>query len=353
MMKLHEIANEIQQKTGIYTNERSIERIARALLTETDFWHIVDQSDEVVPVVAETLNFFIENQWLKKVDNRLELTDEGKALINQTWQITALPDYSCNACQGRGLDINRLPEDVIQTFMTIHQQRPPAIIDYDQGYITPECTLARVAFAHWKGDIDHREILVLGDDDLVSLALCLVGKPRAITVVEIDERLVEFIRTWAKRLDLPIEIQHFDLSQPLPDDYLHRFDTFLTDPPESLIAFRAFVGRGIASLKSPGCAGYFGFTRREATLNKWHQIQSYLIAQNVVVTDILHNYHEYVNWDYAPATRAWSLAPVKSQPDINWYRSSLYRIETLDGFSGEVDTEFDIRAFNDQEASTT
>ncbi len=353
MTRLDQIADAIQQQTGIYTNARSIERIARALLTETDFWHIIDQSDEVVPIVAATLEYFKEQGWIHQENDRLTLTPEGKKQILDHWKIVRLPDYACRTCDGRGIDIRRLPESAVQTFMQIHRERPAAIIDYDQGYITPECTLARVGFAHWKGDVDHREILVLGDDDLVSLALCLIGKPRRITVVEIDERLVQFIQKWAAAFDFPIEIRHFDLSRPLPDDYLHRFDTFLTDPPESIVAFRAFVGRGIAALKGPGCVGYFGFTRREATLKKWHHIQSYLVQQNVAITDVLHNYHAYVNWDYAPNTRAWQLAPVKKAPDIHWYRSSLYRIETLHGHLGEVDTEFDIRAFNDKEASTT
>ncbi|NJE13887.1 bis-aminopropyl spermidine synthase family protein, partial [Thermococcus sp. LS2] len=75
-----------------------------------------------------------------------------------------------------------------------------------------------------------------------------------------------------------IEIFTFDLRKPLPDYALRKFDTFITDPPETVDAIRvdairAFVGRGIATLKGPGCAGYFGITRRESSLDKWRDIQ--------------------------------------------------------------------------------
>jgi predicted methyltransferase len=352
-MPMEPIVERVAERTGLPLNTRTVERVLRALLAHHDFWEIVDAADEVVPIVAETIRVLDEQGWLRVEPHGIFLRESARETLEREWGLRPLPDFRCLACEGRGLDPRRLPSEGIETFMTIQAERPRAIIDYDQGYITPESTLARFAFAFMRGDIQGRRILVLGDDDLVSVAVCLMGEPREVVVVEIDRRLVEFLQYWADRMGWPLTVYSLDLSQPLPASFLRAFDTFLTDPPESMAAFRAFVGRGLAALRGPGSAGYFGLTRREASLFKWHQVQRYLIEQGAVLTDVVQNFHAYVNWDYAPKTRAWRLAPVKSLPDKPWYRSSLCRVELLTEAVGEVDTVFDVHTFNDAEASTT
>ncbi len=352
-MRLEDITREVARRTELHVTDRSIERILQALLRTNDFWEVVDLADEIVPIVAETIRVLQEQGWVRIEGKAVQLTETAHRTLTAGWHIRPLPEVRCLRCEGRGVDPFRLPQDKIDQFYAIQAERPRAVIEYDQGYITPESTLARFAFADAKGDIRGRRVLILGDDDLVSIATCLFGEPREVVVVEIDQRLVEFIERWAREFQWPLIVRQIDLSQPLPGEYIRAFDTFLTDPPESVPAFRAFVGRGIAALRGAGCAGYFGFTRREATLRKWYDIEQYLIRQGVVITDILHNFHAYVNWDYAPKTRAWRLAPVKSVPEKPWYRSGLFRIEVLEEARGEVDTVFEVSTFNDAEASTT
>ena len=195
--------------------------------------------------------------------------------------------------------------------------------------------------------------MILGDDDLLGIVLGLSGLPKSVTVVEIDPRLVDFIQDTASRGGFEIRVVQFDLRRPLPEGHANAYDTFFTDPPETLPAADAFVGRGIASLRAPGSAGYFGFTRREASLTKWGNMQGMLLSYGVVFTDIIHNFNEYVNWGYEEDTRAWSLAPVKVLPDGPWYRSALYRIEALEGFRGNKKDYGDQDIYEDKESSTT
>ncbi|NIT12871.1 MAG: bis-aminopropyl spermidine synthase family protein, partial [Candidatus Dadabacteria bacterium] len=128
---------------------------------------------------------------------------------------------------------------------------------------------------------------------------------------------------------------------------------FFTDPPETLKAADAFIGKGISTLRSAGSAGYFGFTRREASLKKWYDLQKMLWGYKVVVTDIVHNFNEYVNWGYEKDTRAWQLSPLKIKPKKNWYRSALYRIVTLNGYSGSRRDYGSKNIYEDTESSTT
>ena len=198
-----------------------------------------------------------------------------------------------------------------------------------------------------------KDILVLGDDDLVSIVLGLSGLPKSITVVEIDKRLTGFIRETGEKYGFEVNVNDFDLRKPLPEIHVKRYDTFFTDPPETIRAADAFLGRGISALKEPGSAGYFGFTRREASLTKWYDLQRLLLGYGIVITDIIHNFSEYINWGYEEETRAWDLAPVKTLPVKNWYRSALYRIQTLQGFSGSSIDYGDENIYDDHESSTT
>lgn len=347
------IAHRITESTGLYTSPRTIRCIAAALLEEKDFWKIVDRADEVVPVVSAVLEVFLDFGWLMVAETEIQLTETGRQTFTDHWKIRLPPRFTCSTCEGRGVNPANLPSSVREKFMNIHEARPKAVLEFDQGYVTPSSTLARCAFAHARGDLDGKDVLILGDDDLAALAIALMARPRRIVVVEIDKRLIDFIRDNVQQIDFPVEVYEHDLSQPLSESFLGSFDTFLCDPPESFEGFRAFVGRGLSCLHSPGGVGYFGFTRREATLMKWYRIQKYLNEQGAVITDILHNFHVYENWDYTQETRAWRLAPVKSIPDHPWYRSALYRVETLFERSGEPDSHFNPESFNDDEASTT
>lgn len=83
------------------------------------------------------------------------------------------------------------------------KERPEAIQDFDQGYVTPESTLARVALAWNWGDLEGKEVLVLGDDDLTGLAAALTGLPKRVVVLDADPRIVRFLERAAKAEGLP------------------------------------------------------------------------------------------------------------------------------------------------------
>ena len=78
-----------------------------------------------------------------------------------------------------------------------------------------------------------------------------------------------------------------------------------------------------------------------------------LLKYRIVFTDIIHNFNEYVNWGYEEQTRAWTLSPVKVRPKKNWYRSALYRFETLKGFRGNLKDYGNENIYEDEESSTT
>ncbi len=348
-MKLASFAAKVTGRSRIFVSAKDVERLLGAIKASDNLWEIVDYSDFPVPAVFEALRLLEVNGIVIFQNSAVTLTERGKALSEGVHPVS---DLSCPSCQGRGLDLDHFSE-LRDRFYEAQKLRPPAIHRYDQGYVTPESTLCRFLIAYERGDVVGKDILILGDDDLVSVVLGLSGLPHSITVVEIDQRLNDFIKETAEREGFLVNVERVDLRYPLDNRHRNSYHTFFTDPPETLPAADAFIGRGILALRAPGCAGYFGFTRREASLSKWYELQRLLHGYGTVITDIIHNFNEYVNWGYAEDTKAWELAPLKIKPERNWYRSALYRIETLEGFTGSTKEYPNQNLSEDVESSTT
>ncbi len=354
MERILEILNEMENKGIKRINYRNIERVFGALQKTKDFWTLIDYSDIPVPYMSKLINILENKGYVKVVDRKyIELTNDGERLIKDL-NIPPHKDYKCSACQGRGIQFYRDIE-LYRKFVEIAKDRPPAIQDFDQGIVTPETTISRVLFLDSRGDLEGKEIMVMGaEDDLTGLAIALTGKAKRVVIIDIDERLIDFDNKIIKELGLKnAEARVHDLRKPYTDEFLGKFDIFVTDPPETLAAFKAFIGRGIATIKDVGGAGYFGFTLRDSSIYRWHEIQKHLIEYGAVITDIIKNFNDYMNWDYHDDTKASDVAPVDTKPKDIWYRSSWYRIELLPGFKRENDPIEDSVFYLDEEGSTT
>src|SRR5262245_23084601 len=85
-------------------------------------------------------------------------------------------DVRCPACDGRGygVDASRAGLAALERLLT---GRPPPRLDLDQGAITAEDSWLRAGFLRERGDLHGAHILMVGDFDLISLALALIGGP--------------------------------------------------------------------------------------------------------------------------------------------------------------------------------
>lgn len=351
-MQLGEIAKRIEEKHGIPATARDVARVLSAALASSDIWRIVDLASIPVLATCEALQAFSEMGWVRFGPLSVIVTEEGKKAAEKLGIVEAR-ELRCPHCRGRGLFLKPFAE-LAETFHELAQKRPEASQEFDQGYVTEETTVARIALLFARGDLAGKEILVLGDDDLVSLAAALTGLPKKVVALDVDPRIVGFLQDVAKERNLKLEAIQHDLREPLPEELLRRFDTFVCDPTESFRGYLAFAHRGISALRGPGCAGYLGLTRLEASLSKWRKIELSLLEAGAVITDLFPNFHEYVNWPYIETMRAWSYLPVRRVPGKfePWYRSALIRIELVEEpkvenvrYSGDI--------FTDEEAATT
>lgn len=349
--QLRSILDRVRCHLPIPVTRRDAERALSALQATEDPWEALRLSHAPIRFVCAFWQELIREGLLRAGDGRLHLEDSGRAWIHALG-IPPAQEFDCPRCDGRGVDLGGLRE-VAERFRDIARHRPAPLQTFDQGYVTEETALARVAFALERGDVEGKEIFVVGDDDLVSIALSLTTHPLRVVAVDVDERIVRFIRDVARAEGLShLEAYSYDVRDPLPEAWLGGFDTFFTDPTESLRGFRAFVERGLLALRGAGGAGYFGLTRGESSLAKWARIQQMLLRRNAVLTDIREGFNVYRNWDYVETMRAWRWLPVRTRPAHLWYRSALLRIELL---SSPRLANRPVRGqlFEDEEAATT
>ena len=336
---------------------RMVEQMMRALCSSSDFWEAIDRANMPVVFAAAVVRALMEADLLKAHHGQLQWTPKGRELV-EALGLRPFPHYQCLNCEGRGL-VPPYHKPWAEAFMKYESHRPAPRQEYDQGSVTPATTLARVALMEQRGDLDGKDILVMGaEDDLMGLAIGLTRRARKVVVLDIDERIIAFEKEIIQKEGLTnIHPQVFDLRNPFPAEWEGGFDIFLTDPPETLPAFKAFIARGVAALKGPGAAGYFGLTLRDSSLYRWRKFQQEMVStMGMVITDIIQDFNHYMNWGYHEATRASALNPAGAPPRQIWYKSAWYRIEALPGFQGSnepIQPEVFESLYSDDEGVTT
>ncbi len=330
MVDFDDIARDATARTGLECSEADLERVLAALMTSPTLWDAVGLAGRPFHLVAELARLMEEQGLLSASSGQVRLTRAGRDLCRNRG-LRPRRRYRCRPCQGKGISLGRFSQP-LERFQRLAAGRPEPVMEFDQAYVTPDTTIARLAFMADRGDLEGKDLLVLGDDDLMGLAAALTGLPRRVVVLEIDPRLNQFMEEAARSEGVSLEVMTHDLAEPLPERLAVSFDTFFTDPPDAPGGMALFISRGIESLKAPGTAGYFGLTVIESSLYRWRELQEYLVRDcKVVITDLIPDFSTYVNWDYLGSTVRIDREGLFRPPQAPWYRSALHRIETLPG----------------------
>ncbi len=341
------------------TEADSVDRIERQILQklkggETSVYELIDSQDASLREFFSLLTSLREQGVIEISNGKVSLTRKGEEVAKELSYVGSL---RCECCDGTGLEINKYFYEILEKYREIAKNRPEAIEMYDQGFISIEGVIRRVEFVYERGDL-YGKIFVVGDDDLFSLASSLTGMPEKVAVVDIDERLINFINRMAGEYSLNVEAFVYDVQQAFPDELKGKFDVFVTDPVETIPGLKLFLSRGVSTLKGVGCSGYFGITTLEASRQKWYTIQEMIHDMGFIITDILRKFSVYPE-DEKNFFRFQDKLPIvrqlKAKVDYNWYKSSLYRIEAVKQPKPLVEVEMiiDEKVYKDDESWAT
>ena len=315
--------------TGItcWTGDK-VDRIERQIISSllggnSSIWEVIDSQDASLPEFFDKIKELEKKGIIERDDGIVKLTEKGKKLARDLKYLS----FKCKHCVGTGYEMMK---EIKEEYEEIIKERPIPVEKYDQGYISKEAILRRISFMIERGDI-YSDIFVVGDDDLFSIALALTNLPKKIVVVDIDERLINFINKTADRYNFNIEAHVQDLQEE-NEKFWNKFDVFVTDPVETLVGIKLFLSRSVASLKGKGSVGYFGLTTLEASYKKWYEIQKMIYRMGFVITDIRRQFYVYPD-DGSNFFQFQNKLPIVKKLEVksnyNWYKSSLYRIEAI------------------------
>ncbi|MFW9817967.1 MAG: bis-aminopropyl spermidine synthase family protein [Candidatus Thorarchaeota archaeon] len=149
--------------------------------------------------------------------------------------------------------IKELPVEF--TYLNIIEEllnnRPDPEFSLDQSHADFPTIVKKVLYLLKKGDIEGRKIIFLGDDDVISLGLGLTKLADEITVIDIDNRVLEFISQSAKNLNFEnFNVINHDLRESCPKTVRNKYDVVIMDPPYTIEGLRLFLKRARQVIKS-------------------------------------------------------------------------------------------------------
>lgn len=140
-------------------------------------------------------------------------------------------------------------ERLVSLLRRAHARRKSFLYAFGQTYCTPEAGVARCLQVR-KSVPPGGKILLVGDDDLLSLPLAALGFD--VTTIDIDALVISFIQRAAQDEALSIDARVYDVLAPLDEALIGRFDAVFTDPMSYEACFLAFWSRGLAVIKEGG-----------------------------------------------------------------------------------------------------
>lgn len=253
-----------------------------------------------IPVVSAIKKELGKAGLLVRQGHRPQLSEAGLQLVSQDLGYAGVDA----ALLGQLL---RGPLEIPAELEAEHQQleqalagRPRVDVAVDQSLCTAETSLRRALLGLRRHALVGKQVLCLGDDDLVSVSVGLLmrrlfGGGRgscSVTVLDVDERILDYIQSLARLHDLPLKCRRLDLRRPLDAKLRGRFHTVFSDPPYTLPGATLFLSRAVQALASgPGQPVFFSFGHKPPEFLL--QLQQLVLQMGLVQREILPRFNRY------------------------------------------------------------
>lgn len=255
-----------------------------------------------IPIITAIKKEFIKLDILKQ-DKGITITDKGINYVNNNLGFYGLDKelfLKLKECPNMK-SVLTLCADELLLIKELLSNRPTVDLAKDQTHCNYITSFKRSLLALKYNTLINKDILCIGDDDLVSVSLGLLLRKlypdttnikTTIHVIDIDKRYLDYINSIASQYQLPITCHNIDLKQALSDKYIDKFDCFYTDPPYTLNGMKLFLSRGISGLKKiTGLPIFLSFAHRS------HDSSYHMMAEfnrmGLSINRILPRFNEY------------------------------------------------------------
>lgn len=248
-----------------------------------------------VPIVSAIKKEYIK---LGIVEQKrgINLSDKGLEYVENILKLKGLDKPLLAILIEKDYDFHKVFENELEILKEIFEKKPKAWLEIDQTECTPETSLKRAVLALENNAILGKNILCLGDDDLVSVSITVllnkifkipVANICSVTVTDIDDRILEFVNNF----DGKIQIVKHDLTTKMSDDEIGKYDTVFTDPPYTLEGLALFMRCARLNLKNNFGRIFLSYGKKDNFTS--FEIQKLFFSLNFLVKNILNNFNSY------------------------------------------------------------
>jgi predicted methyltransferase len=282
---------EVARAVGLAEGTRGVEAVLASLarLEPVSVRVLGRAADLPVPIVAAVCGE-LRRRGLVSEERPVQLTVEGRRRFATA---KATVDSSCPACAGRGLALPPPIARLRRGLAAVSAAAPPPLVELDQCHCTPKTKLRRVLAMHAADAVNGRRILLLGDDDLISVALLrfvreLGGTIDELVVADVDARLLGFIAAELRDAPFPVRCVEWDFREPRPG----RFDTVVTDPPYTAAGAKLFLARAAENLADAGSDVFLSFGSRRPGVQ--FELQRAIVDAGLEIRSLTRDFNDYV-----------------------------------------------------------
>jgi len=290
---------EVAAAVGLAEGERGVRSVLAALarLEPVSTRRLSRTVDLPVPIVASICGE-LRRLALVAEERPTRLTPLGRELYGRG-ALAVRRTATCPTCSGHGLAVTRELSALMRDMDRIGRMAPPARVELDQCHCTAETKLRRVLALHEMDALVGRRILLLGDDDLLSLAIRAVVRRLGsaatvaqLTVLDADPEVVRAARVGLSGAAFPYACVEHDLREPLPESLRGAFDTVVTDPPYTAEGAALFLSRAADALEGAGGDVLLSFGSRRPDVA--FRVQLAITEMGFAVARLQRDFNEYV-----------------------------------------------------------
>lgn len=253
-----------------------------------------------IPVIAAIKKEFIKYELLTQARG-VRLTGKGRLFIEEELGFYGLNKELYIKLLSEPWKEHKEIKEIKEILSKIFINRPQADVTIDQSKCTVDTAIKRAVLCLKNSSLIGKKILCVGDDDLVSIALGFLLKKlfinmgcckTTICVIDIDKRILNYIREVAEEEKLPVKCEHVDLRLPLSKKFRKQFDCFFTDPPYTLQGMKLFLSRGVEALKNErGIKIFLSFAHKSQEFEL--TMQKCFVDMGLTISEILTEFNAY------------------------------------------------------------